>query len=124
MITLNAKITLNVDYDKIINKSKLDAAQKQLVHLVRIKSDPYVPFLTGKLKNTAREGKKEITYSPYNRGIKSYAAINYYSNKGMGREGLNRGGKRGKQWISRMWVNEKDSIVNEIADSIGGKASK
>jgi translation initiation factor IF-1 len=42
----------------------------------------------------------------------------------MGREGLNRGGKRGKQWINRMWVNEGDAIVNEIANTIGGKASK
>ena len=42
----------------------------------------------------------------------------------MGRQGLNRGGKRGRMWVPRMWVNEGDSIVNEVAKTIGGKATK
>ena len=97
---------------------------KKFVNLVRTKSDPYVPFLIFYLKNTAKETKKSIIYNPYHGGLKSYAAINYYTNRGMGRQGLNRGGKRGKMWIPRMWVNEGSSIVNEIAKTIGGKAIK
>lgn len=124
MATLKAKVTVNIDYDKIVNQSKLNRAQKQLVNLVRTKADPYVPYLSGDLKNTAQENKKSIVYASYHGGTKSYAAINFYTNRGMGREGLNRGGKRGKQWINRMWVNEGDAIVNEIANTIGGKASK
>lgn len=121
---LIAKAKIQIDYDKIVSKSKLESGQKQFVNLVRTKSDPYVPFLSGDLKNTAKETKKSIIYNPYHGGLKSYAAINYYTNRGMGRQGLNRGGKRGKMWIPRMWVNEGSSIVNEIAKTIGGKAIK
>ena len=121
---LIAKAKIQIDYDKVISKSKLEQGQKQFVSLVRSKSGPYVPFVRGDLKNTAKENKKSITYSPYHRGLKSYAAKNYYTNAGMGRQGLNRGGKRGRMWVPRMWVNEGDSIVNEVAKTIGGKATK
>ena len=121
---LIAKAKIQIDYDKIVSKSKLESGQKQFVNLVRTKSDPYVPFLSGDLKNTAKETKKSIIYNPYHGGLKSYAAINYYTNRGMGRQGLNRGGKRGNMWIPRMWVNEGSSLVNEIAKTIGGKAIK
>ena len=59
MATLKAKVTVNIDYDKIVNQSKLNRAQKQLVNLVRTKADSYVPYLSGDLKNTAQENKKK-----------------------------------------------------------------
>ena len=77
---LIAKAKIQIDYDKIVSKSKLESGQKQFVNLVRTKSDPYVPFLSGDLKNTAKETKKSIIYNPYHGGLKSYAAINYYTN--------------------------------------------
>lgn len=41
---LIAKAKIQIDYDKVISKSKLEQGQKQFVSLVRSKSDPYVPF--------------------------------------------------------------------------------
>ena len=69
MATLKAKVTVNIDYDKIVNQSKINRAQKQLVNLVRTKADPYVPYLSGDLKNTAQENKKSIVYASYQNKI-------------------------------------------------------
>lgn len=120
--TFRAKVTVNINGRRILKNMNIDAAQKQFVRLVRTKSDDYVPYLTGNLKNTAKENNKSIVYSPYHGSyIKSYAAINYYTNKGMGREGLARGGKRGRFWIPRMWANHRDEIVSQIARMLGGR---
>lgn len=60
MATLKAKVTVNIDYDKIVNQSKLNRAQKQLVNLVRTKADPYVPYLSGDLKTPLKKIKKAL----------------------------------------------------------------
>lgn len=120
--TIRGKVTVNINSNRIMRNMNIDAAQRRFVRLVRTKSDPYVPYLSGDLKNTAKENKKSIVYSPFHGSfIKSYAAINYYANKGMGREGLNRGGKRGKLWIPRMWIIHGKEIVSEIARMLGGR---
>ena len=120
--TIRGKVTVNINNNTILNNMNIKSAQKRFVRLVRTKSDPYVPYLSGDLKNTAKENNKSIVYSPYHGSyIKSYAAINYYTNRGMGREGLNRGGRRGRLWIPRMWANHKNEIVSEIARILGGR---
>ena len=120
--TIRGKVTVNINNNTILNNMNIKSAQKRFVRLVRTKSDPYVPYLSGDLKNTAKENNKSIVYSPYHGSyIKSYAAINYYANRGMGREGLNRGGRRGRLWIPRMWANHKNEIVSEIARMLGGR---
>lgn len=120
--TIRGKVTVNINSNRIMRNMNIDAAQRRFVRLVRTKSDPYVPYLSGDLKNTAKENKKSIIYSPFHGSfIKSYAAINYYTNRGMGREGLNRGGRRGRLWIPRMWANHKNEIVSEIARMLGGR---
>ena len=56
---MGTKIRLDIDpADKILLKRSLNKngnGQRFFTHEVRRLSDPYVPFLTGVLKNTARE---------------------------------------------------------------------
>lgn len=120
--TFRGRVTVKIDNDRIIRNMNIPRAQRKFVRLVRTKADPYVPYLSGDLKNEAKENEKSIVYSPFHGSfIKSYAAINYYTNRGMGREGLNRGGKRGKLWIPRMWQQHKVEIVSDVAKELGGK---
>ena len=120
MFVFKEKITVDFDPDNILGGDKMNEAQKTLVHLVASKSDPYVPWLSGDLRNSAKENKKSITYSPYHGGSKSYANIQWRENAGMGKEGVNRGGLRGSKWTERMWQDNSKEIVREIARIIGG----
>ena len=118
---LKVDITANINADRMLDKSKIDKGQKQFVHLVATKSDEYVPFLTGRLKGSVKENKKSIKYKPMNGGTKAYASVQFNHNAGLGREGYNRGGRRGDHWHERMWIDHKNDIVREIANIIGGK---
>jgi len=51
-----------------------------------------------------------------------YAAKQYYTNKGNGKQGTSKGGLRGKMWDKRMWIDKGDNIVKTIAEFVGGKA--
>lgn len=93
-------------------------AQRFLVHEVRRMADPYVPFLQGPLKNTAQETANSIIY------VQPYAARQYYENRGMGKEGTAKGGKRGKLWDKRMMADRGDEVVQSVANYIGGSAKK
>lgn len=123
MVYFRAKITIEAEPDKLLDQGKVNEGQKMLVHLVATKADPYVPWLSGDLKNSAKENKKSITYSPWHGGTKSYAWIQYRYNVGLGREGTSRGGKRGSNWIGRMWYEGgKEEITGQIAKFLGGRA--
>lgn len=50
-----------------------------------------------------------------------YARLNYYSNKGNGKEGMNKGGKRGRLWFERMKPDYKDSILNGVKKIVRSK---
>lgn len=80
-----AKIRLQIDpVDRILLKRSLNkngAGQRFFTHEVRRLSDPYVPFLTGVLKNTATEEVNRITYNT------PYARRQYYENPGTGLRG-------------------------------------
>lgn len=107
-----AKIRLQIDpVDRILLKRNLNkngAGQRFFTHEVRRLSDPYVPFLTGVLKNTATEEANRITYNT------PYARRQYYENPGTG--------LRGPYWTERMWADRGKEIVKATAAYCGGKA--
>lgn len=93
-------------------------AQKFFTHEVRRMADPYVPKKEGILKGSAQESTNSITY------IQPYSSKNYYSNRGMGKQGTAKGGKRGKLWDKRMWADHGDEVVASVANYVGGRAKK
>ena len=107
-----AKIRLQIDpVDRILLKRSLNkngAGQRFFTHEVRRLSDPYVPFLTGVLKNTATEEVDRITYNT------PYARRQYYENPGTG--------LRGPYWTERMWADRGKEIISATAAYCGGKA--
>lgn len=77
----------------------------------------YIPYLHGRLKDMNVEvNRNNVTYTA------PYAKKQYYLNKGNGKQGLNQGGLRGKQWDKRMWIDNVDKIVKTIAEFCGGRA--
>ena len=75
----------------------------------------YVPFKTGRLKDMMVSiDVAKITYSA------PYAADQYYNNKGMGKQGESMGGKRGKFWDRRGFIDNKDMIIQTVASFCGG----
>lgn len=113
------KIKINIDpTDKILLKRELGnngKAQLFFTSEVRRLADPYTPFESGTLKNTAKVDVNKITY------VAPYSAKNYYENKGMGEQGTGKGGLRGKQWIPRMWADRGKEIIKSIAKLTGGR---
>lgn len=107
---MGATVSLQMDpADKIKLKRKLGSnkqAQKFFTHEVRRLCDPYVPFATGMLKNTAIERTTQIEY------IQPYARRQYYENKG--------NGLRGKEWDKRMWADKGPQILQSVARYCGG----
>ena len=81
--------------------------------------DSYVAFRTGMLKRSGItatvKGSGMVRYNT------PYARLNYYSNKGNGKEGMNKGGKRGRLWFERMKPDYKDSILNGVKKIVRSK---
>lgn len=76
----------------------------------------YVPFLTGRLKDMSVEiNTNNVTYNA------PYAAKQYYTNGGAGRQGESAGGLRGKLWDKRMWSQQGNQILNTVANFVGGR---
>ena len=109
---MGTKIHLRLDStEKILLKRNLNKngkGQRFFTHEVRRLSDPYVPFLTGVLKNTATETVGSITYNT------PYARRQYYENRGTG--------LRGAHWTERMWADRGKEIISATAAYCGGKA--
>lgn len=77
----------------------------------------FVPYDTGRLKDMMVTLKtSSIIYSA------PYAKKQYYSNRGLGKQGTSNGGIRGKYWDKRGWISKGDNIVKSVADFVGGKA--
>lgn len=106
------KIRLQMDpTQRILAKRGLQKGgpvQRFFTHEMRRKMDPYVPFLTGALKNTAMEHEKSVEY------VQPYAKKQYNENKGKG--------LRGREWDRRCWADNGDSILESVAKMAGGKA--
>lgn len=103
---------------KILLKRYLNnngAAQVKFTKECAKQMNNYTPFLTGRLKDMMITiNTDNVTYSAH------YAARQYYTNAGNGRQGTSNGGIRGKQWAPRMWNAKGDGIVRSIASFVGG----
>lgn len=108
---MGTNIKLKIDpADKILLKRNLNRngkGQQFFTHEVRRLSDPYVPFLSGTLKNTAQELTSRIEY------VQPYARRQYYENHG--------NGLRGSHWTERMWADRGKEIIQSVAAYCGGK---
>lgn len=108
---MGTNIKLKIDpADKILLKRNLNRngkGQQFFTHEVRRLSDPYVPFLSGTLKNTAQELTSRIEY------VQPYARRQYYEHKG--------NGLRGSHWTERMWADRGKEIIQSVAAYCGGK---
>ena len=113
------KVTINLDpTEKILLKRKLSKnGQAQLFFTNEIArlSEPYVPFLDGDLKNKKTISPKKITYNM------PYAKRQYFGNSGYGKEGVNKGGLRGKLWVKRCWSHKGKDICKSVAQFVGGR---
>lgn len=114
--------TVKIEIDptqKILLKRHLNKngeAQIKFTKEVAKQCNNYVPFNTGRLKDMMIELQtdKVIYNAPY-------AARQYYTNKGNGKQGTSLGGLRGKFWDKRMWSDKGDKIVQTIAEFAGGR---
>ena len=108
---MGTNIKLKIDpADKILLKRNLNRngrGQQFFTHEVRRLSDPYVPFLSGTLKDTAQELTNRIEY------VQPYARRQYYENRG--------NGVRGSHWTERMWADRGKEIIQSVAAYCGGK---
>jgi len=99
---------------KILLKRYLNkdgAAQVKFTQECAKQMNNYTPYLTGRLKDMmVTININNVTYNA------PYAAKQYYTNAGNGRQG----GMRGKQWAPRMWSAKGDGIVTTIASFVGG----
>lgn len=112
-----SSVRIQIDpVDKILLKRKLNKngeGQRFFTHEVRRLSTPYVPFLSGKMEQTAIEKEKSIMYpQPYSRK-------QYYENEGKNRS---KAPMAGKLWDKRMWQDRGKEIVQSTAKFCGGKA--
>lgn len=77
----------------------------------------YIPFLSGRLKDmNVVVNRNNVTYNA------PYARKQYYTNKGLGKQGISLGGIRGKFWDKRMWNDRGNDVVKSIAQFVGGRS--
>lgn len=115
----NVKIKMD-DTQKILLRRYLNKdgrAQAKFSEECFKQMNPYVPFLTGRLKDMMIQVNIDnVTYSA------PYARKQFYTNKGKGKQGTSNGGIRGKRWDKRMWADRGDEVVQTIADFVGGRS--
>ena len=101
------RVMLEMAPGKILASYGLGAstrARRQLAALVRRRCDKYVPYDTGRLKNTAvisLDGRS-ITY-PQNYAAAQYRKYYHHSDP-----------NRGPHWEKRMLLNERTQLQNEF----------
>ncbi len=116
----DVSVKLELDsFTKILARRGLQdngPAQRKAASELKRMCDPYVPMNTGTLKNTAQVQQDGVLY------VQPYASSQYYGNGGFGKEGMNQGGQRGKEWDKRMMADHGKEYVNAVAKIVGGKA--
>ncbi|MBR1384343.1 MAG: capsid protein [Ruminococcus sp.] len=94
-------------------------AQKYVDSEVLRYSDPYVPLLNSPLKRSGIKstviGSGRVHYDT------PYARKNYYENRGLGKQGMAKGGKRGRLWWERMKADHKEHILKGVKRISGAK---
>lgn len=115
------KTSFNSDL-KILKARNLESGgkvQKVIDSEVLRRSDPYVPFRSGALKESGilatKIGSGLVVYSAI------YADKQFYNNQGTGKQGTAKGGLRGKYWFNRMMVDHKQNIIKTANEAAGGK---
>lgn len=79
----------------------------------------YIPYDTGRLKDMMVEIKtNQVIYNA------PYARVQFYKNKGKGRQGTSYGGLRGKRWDIRAWQGKGDIILRKLSNKYGVRCSK
>lgn len=140
---MGVKVTTRINVGEILRKRGLgdsDRVQKYLASQVRKRSDPYVPFRKGTLKNTAQisPGGTQVIYTqPYahyqyrglvmgpniltKNGWRSMAKKGgkYYTGKELTYH--KDAGMRGPNWDKRMLADHRDDLEKNVAAAIGGK---
>lgn len=127
---MKIKVTMN-NADRLLddrNLKKMQGVQKYIDSEVLRLSDPYVPFDTGKLKQSGTLGtvigSGEVIYNC------PYARQNYYHNAGRGKQGTTKHSShnykclRGKLWFERMKADHLDQILDGCAKIAGGNSEK
>ncbi|PWJ14608.1 minor capsid protein [Ruminococcus flavefaciens] len=112
-------LKLNANFD-VERKKYFAEAQKTIDSEVLRLSDPYVPFRTGMMKKSGISGTKigsgVIEYTA------PYAKEQYYVNRGLGKEGMNRKkgtkGLRGPFFFERMKADHKEEILKRVSRKI------
>lgn len=117
---MGIKVHLKMDpIDEILLKRGLEKngkAQQFFTNEIARMANPYVPFQSGNLKDI------QVSILPGQiQYLAPYAKRQYYSNRGLGQEGICRGGLRGKQWINRMWADQGKNIVSSVCKFVGGR---
>ena len=140
---MGVRVTTKIDVGGILRKRGLgdsNRVRKYLASQVRKRSDPYVPFRQGTLKNTAKisPGGTQVIYTqPYagyqyrglvmgpnvltKNGWRSMAKKGgkYYTGQALKYKSDN--GMRGPYWDKRMLENHRDDLEKDVAAAIGGK---
>lgn len=117
------KVTLQVAPENVLlvrrGLQKGGRVQKYIDSEVLRCCDSYVPFRTGKLKQSGITatviGSGSVHYNT------PYARKNYYENKGSGNQGTAKGGKRGRLWFERMKPDHVPGIVKGVKRIAGSK---
>lgn len=93
-------------------------AQKCIDSEALRRSDPYVPFHTGMMKKSGISGT--VIGSGVIEYTAPYAKPQYYLNRGLGKEGVNRRngtkGLRGAYFFDRMKADHKDDILRKAEE--------
>lgn len=112
---INARI--EIDVDEIMDKHQLKGqAQKYFTQECVKAINLYVPYKSGTLKDLdVTIGETSISY------FAPYAKKQYYTNKGNGIGGVNKGGLRGPHWDKRMWNDKQDEILDKVCSKVGGR---
>jgi hypothetical protein len=119
----NITVTLNVEPENVLltrrGLQKGGKVQQYIDSEVQRCTDSYIPFNTGRLKQSTIDstvkGSGMVHYdTPYARKV-------YYQNNGMGKQGLNRGGKRGRLFFERMKADHLPGILKGVKQIAGAK---
>lgn len=126
---------VNINPNQVSNNHGITQASRYLAQRVKAYCDPYVPFITGTLKNTAFCGDNFVRYGqPYAHfqyvgkvmvGVRSGSPWakrgepKRYTGRSLTYSG---GGQRGANWDKRMMLQRGGDLRQDIATFLGGKA--
>lgn len=92
-------------------------AQQYFTKQVAKYMNNYVPYDTGNLKDlSVTIETKKIIFNA------KYAKVQYFNNKGNGKQGTSLGGLRGSYWDKRCWQQRGNEIVKSVAQYCGVRA--